>query len=67
MEQNRLAPHETIEVREFITLEMLDIKKINASINMVTSPELKSYMQDSITCKKNALKNIQSAVGGSVK
>ncbi|MGE5627410.1 MAG: hypothetical protein ACM3X7_04740 [Solirubrobacterales bacterium] len=66
MEQNRLAPHETIEVRELINQEMLGIKKVNASINMVNSPELKSFMQDSITCKQNALKNIKSAVGQGV-
>lgn len=63
MEQNRLAPHETIEVRELVNQEMLSIKKVSASINMVNSPELKSFMQDSITCKKNALNNIKSAVG----
>ncbi|MFT8351521.1 hypothetical protein [Clostridium saccharoperbutylacetonicum] len=57
-----LAPHEAIEVREYISQEMLDIKKISASINMVNDSELKNYMQDSIASKKTALQNIQSSL-----
>ena len=57
-----LAPHEAIEVREYINQEMLDIKKISASINMVNDAELKNYMQDSIASKKTALQNIQSSL-----
>jgi hypothetical protein len=57
-----LAPHEAIEVREYISQEMLDIKKISASINMVNDAELKNYMQDSIASKKTALQNIQSSL-----
>lgn len=63
MENIKLAPHETLEVRELISQEMLGIKKINASMNMVNDTELKSYMQESISAKKNALQNIQSALG----
>lgn len=59
----RLAPHEALEAREFISQEMLGIKKISASINMVNDNELKSFMQDSIEAKKTALKNIQSVLG----
>lgn len=58
----QLAPHETIEVREYISQEMLDIKKISASINMVHDNELKKFMQDSLASKKTALQNIQSAL-----
>lgn len=57
-----LAPHEAIEVREYISQEMLDIKKISASINMVNDAELKNYMKDSIASKKTALQNIQSSL-----
>lgn len=58
----QLAPHEAIEVRELISQEMLGIKKISASINMVNDSELKNFMQDSLTSKKTALQNIQSAL-----
>ncbi|WP_207729626.1 MULTISPECIES: hypothetical protein [Clostridium] len=58
----KLAPHEAIEAREFISQEMLGIKKISASMNMVTDSELKSYMQDCIASKKTALKNIQATL-----
>ncbi|AGX44244.1 hypothetical protein [Clostridium saccharobutylicum] len=58
----KLAPHETIEVRELISQEMLGIKKVSASINMVNDSELKNYMQDTLSSKKNALRNIQSTL-----
>ncbi|WP_026885806.1 hypothetical protein [Clostridium beijerinckii] len=58
----QLAPHEAIEVRELISQEMLGIKKINASMNMVDDNELKSFMKDSLDAKKTALKNIQSVL-----
>ncbi|MDF2883693.1 MAG: hypothetical protein K0R54_4253 [Clostridiaceae bacterium] len=63
MGEVKLAPHEAIEVREFVSQEMLGIKKISESINMVSDTELKNFMQDSINSKKTALKNIQSALG----
>jgi similar to spore coat protein len=58
----QLAPHEAIEVRELISKEMLGIKKISASMNMVNDTELKNFMQDSLTAKKTALQNIQSVL-----
>lgn len=58
----KLAPHEAIEVRELISQEILGIKKVSANIDMVTDAELKSYMQDTLSSKKTALKNIQSAL-----
>ncbi|CUU50607.1 hypothetical protein [Clostridium beijerinckii] len=58
----QLAPHEAIEVRELISQEMLGIKKINASMNMVEDNELKNFMKDSLAAKKTALKNIQSVL-----
>lgn len=58
----QLAPHEAIEVRELISQEMLGIKKISASINMVNDSELKNFMQDSLASKKAALQNIQSTL-----
>jgi len=67
MENTKLASHEAIEVREFISQEMLGIKKINASLNMVNDQELKNFMQDSIASKKTALQNIQSALGFNAK
>lgn len=63
MDNMKLAPHEAVEVREFVSQEMLGIKKISASMNMVNDPELKSYMQDSVSTKQSALQKIQSALG----
>lgn len=63
MDNKNLAPHEAIEIREFISQEILGIKKISASANMVNDTELKNYIQDSIASKKTALQNIQSTLG----
>jgi hypothetical protein len=57
-----LTPHEALEVRELISQEMLVIKKVSASINMVNDQDLKNYMQDTLSSKKTTLKNIQSAL-----
>jgi similar to spore coat protein len=67
MDNVRLSPHETVEIREFIGQEMLGIKKINASINMVNDIELKNYMNDSLASKKTALQNIKSTLGSQPK
>lgn len=58
----QLTPHETLEIRELIGQELLGIKKISASINMVNDSELKNFMQDSLASKKTSLQNIQSAL-----
>lgn len=62
MENMNLAPHEALEVREFITQEILEVKKVTTSMDMVNDIELKNYMQDLITNKKTALKNIRTAL-----
>lgn len=63
MNNNSLAPHESLEIHEFLTHEMIEIKKISASIKMVNDTELKNFMNDSIVSKKTAIKEIQSAIG----
>lgn len=62
MENIKLAPHEAIEVREFIGQEMLGIKKVTASMNMVSDNELKSFMQDSVASMKTVLRNMQTVL-----
>ncbi|HEX9027329.1 MAG TPA: hypothetical protein VF839_12805 [Clostridium sp.] len=47
----KLAPHEAIGFRELISQEILDIKEVSASIDMVTDVELKSYIQDTLSSK----------------
>jgi similar to spore coat protein len=59
MDNAKLAPHEAIEIREFVSQEIQDINKISASLDRVNDNELKDFMQDSMACKKTTLKNIQ--------
>jgi hypothetical protein len=58
-----VSPHEAIELSEFLGQEMLGIKKINASLQMVKDEDLKSFLQDSLNSKKYALNEIKSALG----
>ncbi|MDP4087723.1 MAG: hypothetical protein Q8930_00480 [Bacillota bacterium] len=62
MGNNNLAPHEAVELHEFLDMEILGIKRINSSMEMVKDPELKNFMQDSINSKKAALKAISMQI-----
>lgn len=59
---NRLAPHEELEVRELLTSEITAAKKIRASMGMVQDNELKSFMQDCLNKKMDAIESIQNFV-----
>lgn len=62
MNNAKLAPHEAIEIHEFVSQEILGIKKISSSLDKINDNELKNFMQDLIACKKTALQNIQCAL-----
>jgi similar to spore coat protein len=62
MESKGLSVHELLEITEFISEEMIVIKKISANINIAQDKDLKDFMQESVTSKKNALKHLQSAL-----
>ena len=63
MENSAIAPHEAIELRSYLSQEMLGVKKINASLQMVKDEDLKNFMQDSLNSKKYALNEIKSTLG----
>lgn len=64
MANMNLAPHEAIELREFIDQEIVSMKKTNANLQMVKDQDLKNFMQDSLNTKKTALKEIFIQIGG---
>jgi hypothetical protein len=65
MTQNStLAPHETLELRQLLSSDVLGAKKLQASITMVQDNELKSYMERCLSSKKNNINSIQSFVEG---
>jgi hypothetical protein len=62
MDNPKITPREAIEVRELISQEVIAIRKISASMDIVSNTELKTYMQDSLVAKKVFLQNIQSSL-----
>jgi similar to spore coat protein len=55
----KLAPHETIELRELLGNEVLGYKKLNSSINVVQDNELKTFMQNCVNNKKTKIEELQ--------
>ncbi|WP_143314947.1 hypothetical protein [Clostridium sp. HBUAS56017] len=55
--KNMLTPHEMIELRELIDVNIIGAKKIQASMSMVDDDELESFMEK---CLKNKKENISS-------
>lgn len=59
---NKLAPHEILELREMMSTEVLAIKKTQASLAMVKDLELKSFMERCLDAKQTNLSSMQSFV-----
>lgn len=59
---NQLAPHEMLEVRELLDADIVAAKKIQASMAMVKDQELKSFMQDCLNSKKTKIQEIQQFI-----
>lgn len=63
MPQNlSLAPHETIELRELLSTDVLGAKKIQTSMAIVQDDDLKSYMERCLSTKKDFICSIQNFV-----
>lgn len=62
MTTSKLAPNEAIEVRELISQQVLGLKKVTNTVNTVKDPELKSYIQDSITAGRTAIQQIETTL-----
>lgn len=46
MNQDTLAPHETLELHEILRFKQTEIKKIKANMALVQDEKLSSYMKD---------------------
>ena len=56
----QLTSHEVLELHEIIRSEVLGVKKIQASLVMVTDSDLTSFMQRSMQYKKDTLASYQT-------
>lgn len=60
--ENNLAPHEILELRELMDTTIIGIKKMQASIPMVEDDELKSFMERCIDNKNQTINSMQKFI-----
>lgn len=66
MANSKMAPYEALEVREFLNIEVLGIKKISTTMSMVKDQELKTFMQDSLALKRTAIQEISTVISSQI-
>ena len=62
----KLAPHETIQLRELLTSSVLGAKKLKSSISLVDDEELKSFMENSLNAKKASIEAMTNLINNVV-
>jgi similar to spore coat protein len=66
MDNSKLAPHEALEIREFLNMEVLGVKKLSDSMDRVKDTDLKCFMRDSLALKRNAIQEITSIISNQI-
>jgi hypothetical protein len=59
---NGLAPHEILELRELMDMNLIGAKKMQSSMSMVEDDELKSFMEKCLQSKKQNIDSIQNFI-----
>lgn len=59
---NSLAPHEILELRELMDTDIIGAKKMQASMPMVEDDELKSFMERCLDSKKENINSMQNFI-----
>ena len=62
IDNNKLAPHETIQLRELMSNSILGVKNMQVSLDMVSNPELKSFLTNSLNAKKASIEEMHNFV-----
>ena len=57
-----LAPHETLELHELVSVSISEIKNLANSIPNVRDEDLRNYLNKYVNTKKTNLENIQKLV-----
>ncbi len=61
-DNNSLAPHEILELKELLSSEVLAMKKLQTSSSVVKDEQLKSYIETCMDSKKNKISDIQKFI-----
>lgn len=62
MSNPALNPHEAIEVKELMIQEILGVKQLSSSLQIVQDMELKNFMQDTLASKKHLLNELRTTL-----
>lgn len=63
MDNNReLTPHDALELNEVMNGGMAAMKMMQVSMDMVQDPDLKAFMQQSMTVRQARMKEMQSFI-----
>ena len=66
MNNSNLAPHEVLELRELIDINLVGAKKVQASMDMVEDEELKTFMESCLDTKKNNIDSMENFIKNSL-
>lgn len=62
IDNNKLAPHETIQLRELMSSSILGVKNMQLSLDMVSNPELKGFLTNTLNAKKASIEEMHNFV-----
>ncbi|MGE5627412.1 MAG: hypothetical protein ACM3X7_04750 [Solirubrobacterales bacterium] len=62
MNNSKLAPHEVLELRELIDINIVGAKKVQASLGMVEDEELKTFMESCLETKKSNIGSMEKFI-----
>ena len=57
-----LAPHETLELHELLSIDSAEIKKLTSTISNLRDQDLKTYIQNYLSFKKDNFEAIQKLI-----
>ncbi|NLZ49182.1 MAG: hypothetical protein GX895_10450 [Clostridiales bacterium] len=57
-----LNPHEAIEAKELMIQQMIGIKQLSSSLQIVQDAELKNFIQDALTSKQYSLNELRTTL-----
>ncbi len=60
--EKALSPHEALELHDLMRSEIISYKKLYTDINMVEDNELKEFIKDSMSFKRQYIEQLQQFV-----
>lgn len=62
MDKNKVAPHETLQIHELLTLKNLTLTKAVTMLPLVTDPELKDIMQNEVQTVQQHIEDLRTII-----